>query len=895
MPFHHKKQPGKAQPEAFGLALGEPTLSTSAPKNGVEALSGISQIIVVILGILGTAYCFLSMFQIPHYPAVLIFCTILFTVLFYSILSNKTACKIGIPLLAFLLLLAFYLFRSRLVDGFVVTANYIVWRINARMGWSLYDYVSHCPRSLHELVITILLLVILFVFAFFLCLAVTRRQSLLAVLLLTLPPLIVGLYFWLSPSYVPLVMLVTCWVAVVAMRLMLPKHSHKIKKNGAFLWICKKKPRLELNVSRVTRAVSLRVTAILICVTLLSSGLLALIFPKVNYQHPDSVTQLREDLTAFFNGLTTQQVFNNGVAGGGISEGKLGNVGKLSFQELPALTVHMEHPSQQYLRGWIGGEYTGHSWTPLPDAVYQEHQAVFQELDQRQFYPQMQQGSYWNMVTSCYVPDMSLISSYTPTVLHSSMDVMVENANKKYIYTPYTLLTHPKNGSPAYDGAYYADGWLGQEQYTLDTYQDISRSLHYSGTGAIPMPFAYSDIDQEFGFPVSAYFNSIDTTMPLAKNYIQGEEAYRSFVHEVYTQLPKESRAAAERFISENQMGQWLDYEYVANSIQSIESITSYLTSMLGDHAIYTIAPGQTPSDRDFVEYFLFENQKGYCTHFATAAAVLFRALGIPARYAEGYVLTQENIEEAMRKQNAAEGEALTVTINDTNAHAWVEIYMDGYGWIPIEATPGYAGLGSINLSGQDTPEPSAPAVSSRTPSSSSAVSSSSSSTSSRSNPNTSSSSSHPSSYEDKSSVWGSLLFIFGIVLLVLLLILVILVLRRRWTLNKRHQAFSGPPNDAAIACYQYLVRLFAFDGLQDHRNSLLEYANQVEARYSFIPKGQFSELIRLIQKAKFSQHALTETEVGRLTDFAGYCAAQLYEGYSLWKRLTFKYVHTLY
>ena len=93
----------------------------------------------------------------------------------------------------------------------------------------------------------------------------------------------------------------------------------------------------------------------------------------------------------------------------------------------------------------------------------------------------------------------------------------------------------------------------------------------------------------------------------------------------------------------------------------------------------YTLEPGAVPVGADFVDYFLFEGQEGYCTYYATALAVLGRCVGIPTRYAEGYTLPTE--------QNENGG----LDVTNANAHAWCEAIIPGYGWIGFEATAPYS------------------------------------------------------------------------------------------------------------------------------------------------------------------------------------------------------------
>lgn len=113
------------------------------------------------------------------------------------------------------------------------------------------------------------------------------------------------------------------------------------------------------------------------------------------------------------------------------------------------------------------------------------------------------------------------------------------------------------------------------------------------------------------------------------------------------------------------------------------ENVMWEITELLRRTADYTWYPGKTPAGKDFAEYFFFENQKGYCTHFATTAVLLFRMKGIPARYVAGYSVDPEKFVKQEDGTYLAEA-------TGEDAHAWAEIYVSGKGWIPAETTPGY-------------------------------------------------------------------------------------------------------------------------------------------------------------------------------------------------------------
>ena len=74
------------------------------------------------------------------------------------------------------------------------------------------------------------------------------------------------------------------------------------------------------------------------------------------------------------------------------------------------------------------------------------------------------------------------------------------------------------------------------------------------------------------------------------------------------------------------------------------------------------------------IDYFIFESKTGYCTNFATAMTLMARAAGLPARYVEGYVAFE-------RQQDGS------FLIRDSSAHAFVEVYIAGAGWLTFDPT----------------------------------------------------------------------------------------------------------------------------------------------------------------------------------------------------------------
>lgn len=92
------------------------------------------------------------------------------------------------------------------------------------------------------------------------------------------------------------------------------------------------------------------------------------------------------------------------------------------------------------------------------------------------------------------------------------------------------------------------------------------------------------------------------------------------------------------------------------------------------------------PGGEDYVEYFLLEQRKGFCEHFATAGTLLFRHYGIPAKFVSGYRIPMEAFVDN------GDG-TYTAGVQDSYSHAWSEVLVGGLGWYPMEMTPGAAGV----------------------------------------------------------------------------------------------------------------------------------------------------------------------------------------------------------
>ncbi|MBV9690044.1 MAG: transglutaminase domain-containing protein [Ktedonobacteraceae bacterium] len=144
---------------------------------------------------------------------------------------------------------------------------------------------------------------------------------------------------------------------------------------------------------------------------------------------------------------------------------------------------------------------------------------------------------------------------------------------------------------------------------------------------------------------------------------------YDQSIVNTYLQLPKAldpNVAALARHISAQ----------APTMYDKVVALESYLRS----NYTYTVNIQFPAAEQDAASWFLFRNgNKGYCTYFATAMAVMARTLGIPARVVAGYT------------SGAADQQHQHYIVRGVDAHSWTQVYFAGYGWINFEPSAGFA------------------------------------------------------------------------------------------------------------------------------------------------------------------------------------------------------------
>ncbi|MDQ2085997.1 transglutaminase domain-containing protein [Herbivorax sp. ANBcel31] len=264
------------------------------------------------------------------------------------------------------------------------------------------------------------------------------------------------------------------------------------------------------------------------------------------------------------------------------------------------------------------------------------------------------------------------------------------------------------------------------------------------------------------------------------------------------------------------------------NNFDKVKAIETYLS----ENYLYTLLPGDTPEGRDFVDYFLFDQKEGYCTYFATAMAILTRCIDIPSRYIEGYRLPLESTEENLYE------------VRNNHAHAWVEVYFEGFGWVTFEPTAGY------NQTFYDaTPAPSPSPVDYEQPAS----------RLSNHELNSDNMSQSPlQNSQNDTPLNMHLILIALLVVVIITLIIIFNMLRRKIKLRK---IYNLNARECIIKLFEnYLKHLKLQKQSVIDGETPIEYANRIDSYGHFHP-NTFSEITNLFVKARYSQLEITNQD----------------------------------
>ncbi len=628
-----------------------------AEHTGKENLvfSFVVPFLCLFFAVTGLVGCFVTVFSVEVVPFLLYFVFLLMS-LFWTLFSRlkldgvyRFMAFIATMVVASIVLL---FLQGQAIAGFFQIANGIFENLNNSYHGNIALY-QVSENSMHA---TIFLLFLLFPVSGLLSFSIVKRQNIWTLAAVAFPVIFSSCLTMGNPDILYLIFLFFSILGLLVQSVLYVPNFYEEAYQA------KDAAKEELFYQEIKSKVFVGVLIPLVVLSLFS---FLAIRPLIHYP----ITQVREAGAETENGILqiiwhilpgisggNLELQLEGV-GGGVDEGSLGKTEGFSFGSVQALKVTTDTKPKEtvYLKGYIGSIYTGSSFDAIDETTLVNAASGWKVEDNPLLY--IQNLSFLRMM---YAENIIISDEKEDTpqmseeLTSSAVEMKVENlnANENYTYLPYY----------AYLNDYYTmlagDGAVASQNRAEDIFSYYPRSV-------------YEEKMEEWK-EMEDYHGILDSV----------EASYESYVNSVFTQVPETGL-------------EQLKEECETLEFEDIEEIKEYVVNTLSENTSFYMDVESLPEGKDFISWFLYEKKEGYATHYAAAATMMFRVLGVPARYVVGYVAP----EDIFTMQS--DGSYLAV-LEDDNAHAWTEIYVSGVGWTVVETTPGYVamvaeGMGDAN------------------------------------------------------------------------------------------------------------------------------------------------------------------------------------------------------
>lgn len=632
-----------------GLFLDNSIFLDDSQKRAGTVLTGFLQLLVILVASWSTLYILIESIPVPAHILYIHLTIALCSAFVFALclIPSYNGVKLFFCLLFYVL---FFISRFKMIEnGFYIFENEVIFRLeqyyNVSIGIFEANYETHIADS------TVLLVMIFIPIISLITIAVVKGRFVKIASIIILLPVAASFILGKTPSekfFIP------CLASLLYMIRQGFYGSHHV----------------DLRQRSILLKINTWAGAWLSFIGILLFFLLKILVPEDSYYEISQIADMRETIQTKINNITLEDItssvanynlpdFNSSK--GGLDGGALGRTGRIQYTGSEHLRVIADYDAIEdgiYLKGYVGSEYTGDRWTG--HSAYET--SMFKEIAKEM------QDDFNPINQTINLINAGLKTSVIGDTKLYQMKVEYIHANKRFIYSPYfTNYSELKNIN--YKQDLYSTPSKQKSSYTFEYYDLMDMSRQFDGGGNLKL-----------------IYNSV----PYDNDYIDFEVLYRRFVQSVYTRIPEEGLNKLKKLCIDA-----LRNESLKNTEDKILFVKDYLKT----NTSYTLAPGNVPEGKDYVEYFLFENKKGYCSHYASAAVLMLRALGVPARYVEGYTVSAADIainrtgDITILMDDNAQGRDVQISIKDYNAHAWAEVYINGVGWIPVDFTPP-AGIG---------------------------------------------------------------------------------------------------------------------------------------------------------------------------------------------------------
>lgn len=630
--------------DSHGLALSVieiPTNDAATDRIFVCLVRGL----LIFMASCGTIGGIVSSFNLPFMPFFVLPCLLFISMLIALLYYNRACFYIGYILFfaAFVFLtISRYLYIN---SGFQAFMNVLYEKYSDYFKLSTLREGTEIIAN-RTVTVSYAMIFMGIVMAVLLNIAISGYMSLFWTFLLTFPLLQVALYIDIKPALPYMILLIASYISVTILRRSSHYRMPTIKNmNDHFISIRRRNKREHMYLASGRGMI----------ITILLSTAFATLFLVLclstfynNFNSKDTTNKLKNTTDQYVkmlvqNGLLS--LFDRYESVGGISNGRIGGVSSVRPDYETDLIIHYVpiNADTVYLKAYVGNRYNMNE---------------FEDDDNLQTFS----------------------SEFRQSNTLAKMQIKNVGADKHYQYKPYdTLATKSATVllKPSAVNRSIPDYLYDPDYAESDAISSISYEAIYD-------PFVYAR-----SYPASPYVTpEIDAR--IHAEYLSYPDYLKDSLKEISDDAGLKKYSKGIRNVESYEEKQ-----------QLILVLADKLDRYYFDNYKYSMSPGTTPYGKDTIEYFLTKQKRGYCVHFASSAVMLLRYLGIPARYVEGYVIQSTDLNDASGVTNDTstwmtntdivrfdEAGVVEVNITDGNAHAWVELYIDGYGWIPYEFTP---------------------------------------------------------------------------------------------------------------------------------------------------------------------------------------------------------------
>lgn len=623
--------------------------------------------VLIFMASFGTITGLVTVFNLPfHRIGVtlgILFVSMLAAFLYY----NKITFYAGYFTIFFLFTIFAFSLQPYINSGFQGFVNTVY------QEYSDFFYLSSV-REANEMItnryltISITMVFVGLMMAILLNITISGHMNLIETFLITFLPLQIALYIDRLPALPYLAMLLAVYITVGILGLSGHYHMSLNMKKEPFFTRRLKKQTAQYSYQSSSRGIlTLSVYSIIFCILFLLLCT-SLFFHGLSSKGISN--QLKNTTDAYVKIFVQSGAwgfFDRYESIGGLNSGKLGGAGSVNpdYQTDMEVTYVPYSTDTIYLKRYIGVHYNNNVF----EADYDLPQSIPMSGS-------LAAGNFARMAVRIVDPDVNM-AHYPYDTIHASYEKIPGSLSE------YSFMDKPETILPFMESEAYTQAF----QLWDDTLADYENNGAQENTGQNEYEVLYAPYQALISYPSNPAIT----------------DEYEAMVYENYLEIPEYLDKVMEDFCEEAGLNDILPDAGNAVTYEERQQLRLRIAGALKMYFArefpYTMSPGATPGNRDAIEYFLTEQRRGFCAHFAASSALLLRHMGIPTRYVEGYCIQFDDLSEAEAVSadisgwyigdcSLSETGLVTVNVTDGSSHAWIEIYLDGYGWIPYEMTP---------------------------------------------------------------------------------------------------------------------------------------------------------------------------------------------------------------